>query len=252
MAHHSVTPEELVLAVKDPIARLGGGYMVSGQAKTKSKELGTGGWGLYMIGRGGPLGDVDPAVVTAAMHFFPYERVATNWTRARAVVTPQEGAAVWAGVCHEWASVHLADAKGLDRLAELLPKVIAAADASGRTLFAGWAAMPLPEDPAGRVAQLCHVLREFRGASHGMACAVNGLTPRQAVLTGGGSGNADFFGWPEPNPDVTELAPRKADAEALTDRLVTPAWTSLDADEQAEVATLLSDASEAAFVSMSR
>ncbi len=236
--------------VKDTIGRLGGGFMLSEQAKAKGKELGTGGWGTYMIGRGGVLGDVHPHVVAAAMAFFPYDRVETGWERGRAVLPPAEAATRFAEICHEWATARLADVPDLGRLADLLAPVAEAAGVAGAPLFAGWRAMPLPDEPAARATQLCHVLREHRGANHAIAVLASELTPLEAVLTAGGPGNASFFGWPEPYPDVSHLigrTGRRAAADALTDQLAGTPWLALDESAFAECADLLDRAAKAAF-----
>jgi hypothetical protein len=233
--------------VKGAIGSLGGGFMLSEQAKAKGKALGTGGWGLYMIGRGGVLGDVHPHVVTAALAFFPYDRVETGWERGRAVLPPADGAAAFADVCHEWARARVASVDGLDRLATLLADVAEAGDVAAAPLYAGWRAMPLPDEPAERVVQLCHVLREQRGAVHAVAVLASGLSPLEAVLTAGGAGNATFFGWPEPYPDVTALADRRAAADALTDELAGTPWAALDETAFAECAELLDVTAKTAF-----
>ncbi len=236
-------------AVRQAILRLGGGFMLSEEAKAKGKALGTGGWGMYMIGRAGVLGDVDVDVVRAALVFFPRERVAAGWERGRAVLAPDEGAKHYAEVCHEWGVSRLGGlgSEANERLAELLERVVAAADVAALPLFAGWRAVPLPEDPAARATQLCHVLREHRGGCHGVAVLASGLHPQEAVLVAGGPGNAAFFGWPEPYPAVGHLERQYLEAEARTDDLSEPPWTALSHEEFAECARLLEEASVAAF-----
>jgi hypothetical protein len=237
-----VTPEQVAAAVKDQDTALGGGWMLSQQARPVGKELGTGSWGLYMIGRAGVLGDVDPAVVVAALGFFPEERVRYGWERARAAVDLQVGHERYIGVMRQWARDHVRGADGLDRLGELLERVVAAAPSAGLPIFAGWAALPLPDDPAERVVQLSMALREHRGGCHLIAVTAHGLTPLEAVLAGGGPGNAEFFGWPEPYPDVTDKKALRDDAEILTDRLAARAWRALDEAESAECVGLVRSA----------
>jgi hypothetical protein len=75
-----------------------------------------------------------------------------------------------------------------------------------------------------------------------------GLSPLQAVLSGpGGLGNAAFFGWEEPFEDATGLQLARSEAEALTDRLVSPSWDVLGHDERVELLDLLTAASRVAF-----
>ena len=248
-----MTPAELAASVKDPIARVGGGFMLSAQAKQAGKEAGLRGWQFYFIGRGGVLGDVDAEVVSAALGFFPPEGVRTGWEAARAVLTPAEGVRRFVAVNHEWGRTHLSAASELDVLAPLLEQVARGVDSAGRSLFAGWRTTlsMLPADPPARVAHLCHVLREHRGACHLAAVLASGLTPLESVLIGGGAGNATFFGWPEPYADVAALAGRRERAEALTDEIVGVAWAGVLSDaEAAEAARLLGHVGQVAFDSM--
>jgi hypothetical protein len=133
-------------------------------------------------------------------------------------------------------------------LAGLLHRVADAADPAGWPLFAAWRAQPLPDDSAGRVAQLLHVLREHRGGAHLAAVRQAGLAPLEAIVAGsGGAANATFFGWPEPFPEPTdELRTRLATAEAATDVQVAPAYAVLSADEHAELPRLLAAAARSA------
>ncbi len=242
------TPVETAAAVKDRIGQLGGGFMVSPQARAAGKGLGLRGWQYYFIGRCGVLGRVDPAVVSAAVYFFPDQTVTEAWTAASAVLSPEDGAQHYAGTCQDWGRHHLAGAPDLDRLAGLLEQVVAAAPVAGLPLFAGWRALPLPDDPPARVALLCQVLREHRGGCHGIAVMASGLTPLEAVVAGSyGAGNAQFFGWPEPYPDPAPLVSRRAAAESLTDRLAAPAWAALDDAQSEECRRLLDAAGEAAL-----
>lgn len=246
------TAEQTSAAVKNDIARLGGGFMLSDQAKAAGKSAGVRGRAFYMLGRGGVLGDVDPIVVAAAFHFFPEDKVVEGWNEARAVLTPTGAVSLFTGMCQEWGRQHLAEAKDLDRLAELLEKAAGAAPIAGAPLFAGWRAVPLPEDAPARVAQLSHVLREYRGGVHGMCCVASGLTGQQSVLLGGGEGNAKFFGWPEPFEDVADLAPRRTAAEELTDTIAAAPWAALPDDERDELVPLLAAVSQTALASLSR
>lgn len=246
----TVTPVEMSSLVKTHVYRLGGGFMLSDEAKEAASSLGLGGWAFYHLGRGGVLGDVHPDVVAAAFHFFPPTSVHKGWTKARAVLTPDEAVSRFAGVCQAWGRRHLAEAKDLDRLAELLAKAADAAPVAGAPVFAGWRAVPLPDDAPARVAQLSHVLREYRGGVHGMCCIASGLTPVQSVLLAGGDGNAKFFGWPEPYEDVSALAPRRTATEELTDVCAAEPWAALDDDERDELVPLLTAASEAALASL--
>jgi hypothetical protein len=241
--------EPFAASVKDQVSLLGGGFMISRHAKAAATEHGLRDvWSAYFLGRCGVLGDVHPDVVAAATVFYPVDVVREAWTTGRAAVAPDSAADRYGQACHEWGRARLEGFTGAARLAELAGTVAAEADVSALPLFAGWRAMPLPDDPAARCAQALHVLREHRGGLHAVAVLAAGLTPRQAVLSGkGGEANAVFFGWDPPYEDVSGLAGVRADAEALTDRLVQPAYAVLDDAEQAELRALLDAAKAHAF-----
>jgi hypothetical protein len=221
--------------------------MISPEAKAAGKDLGLRGRELYVVGRGGAMGDASVASVAAAFPFWEPGLVTGAWESGREKSPVADTVARYAEVCHEWGRNRWAALTGVDRMSELLGVVVGAADPAGLVLFGGWRAYPLPADPAARSAQLLHVLREHRGGAHVSAVRVAGLSPLEAVVTAsGGPGNTAFFGWTEPLPDVTDdLRARHARAEELTDELAAPAYAVLSDDETAELAGLLERAAAA-------
>src|SRR5262249_7071975 len=122
--------------------------------------------------------------------------------------------------------------EGLDAFVGALGKVNDAADPSGLTLYAGIKQMPLADDAPGRAAQLIAALREFRGSAHLAAIRAVGLDDthahfikRRDMVKG--------FGWAEEDAaSVTEDDKRLlAEAETVTDVIVTPAYAALDDTE---------------------
>ena len=80
-------------------------------------------------------------------------------------------------------------------------------------------------------------------AMHAVAVRAHGMRPLDAILAGeGGPGNAAFFGWPPPYPDVTHLAAARTAVEDLTNALAEPAFAPLDDAERTELRTLLTEA----------
>ena len=240
-------------ATKQAIVRLGGGFMISREAKAYGERLGLPGWTPYMRGRCGVLGDVDADVVTAAVGFFHPATVRTAW-EAGGAVPAAEAAHRYAGACQDYGRRKLAGFGGADRLAELIEPVVRHADVTAAPLFAGWRALPLPADGPARAQQLTHVLRELRGGCHLAAVLATGSTPLQSVLCGGaypisdGPGNARYFGWPDPFEEVTEeMRDRRARAEELTDALTAPAFAALTEAERDELIDLLDKAFATAF-----
>lgn len=235
-------------SVKGPISQLGGGFMRYRGTRAVGERFGLGRWPLYVAGRAGVLGGVDADVVAAALVFFPTDWVREQWALARGLADPAEVNAAYAEACREWGRDKLAGLDGAGRLAELGERVARAAEPAGKTLFAGWRAVPLPEDPHGRAAQVLQVLRELRGGAHGLAVLANGLTPLEAIVSGPlGAPNAEFFGWPPPYPDPAPLADRRRRAEDATDDLVADPYAVLNEAEREEFAALLTAAAATAF-----
>jgi hypothetical protein len=186
------------------------------------------------------LGDVDGNVVAAAFGFFEPASVAARWEQGVAVAGAREAARRYNEAAAAWGRDRLTDVEGVGRLAELGERVIAAADAAGLPLFAGWRAEPRVDDHAGHAGQVIHVLREWRGGNHLVATIAVGLTPLEAVLTSDGPKQATVCGWSEPFPDCDALVPLRREAENLTDRLCTAAFErGLDAAERASFAALV-------------
>lgn len=235
-----MTPEATAAAAAAPIGALGGAFMLSRPTLKKGPALGLPkGWAFYIAGRGGVLGDVAPDVVAAAFVFFPLERVRTEWLEARGVMAPAATAAAYAEACQDWGREHLAEVEDLDRLVDLLRQVVASIDPAGAPVFAGWRALPLPDDIPAAAAQLLMTMREFRGAMHGISVLGQGLSPLEAVMASGGEANAQFLGWPAPYPDPDTIRERHAAAEKNTDALAARAFEPLDDHQRRELVELL-------------
>ncbi|MFF2083497.1 hypothetical protein ACFVVM_06955 [Nocardia sp. NPDC058176] len=240
-------------AVKQQVLELGGAFMLSREVRQFGADIGVPGFhGTYTRGRGGVLGEVDADVIVAAFGFFEPECVRTAW---ESVPLPADKAAeAYLNACREFGRRKLAAFEEADRLAELLGRVVAAASPVGVPLFAGWRAMPVAEDGRAAVAQLTHVLRELRGGLHLLAVTAQGLTPLQAVLIAGspvsdGPTHARLLGWNEPfEPTTDDQRARWTAAEAVTEALIAPSFEVLDADESAELVTLMTAAHRAALV----
>lgn len=124
------------------VAGMGGAFMISPEARAAGKDGGFRGRELYMVGRGGAIGDATPAAVVASFGFWEPGLVTAAWEAGRAKVPVAETVARYAEVCRDWGRNRWAGLAGVDRLAELLGAVNDAADASGWALYAGWRAVP--------------------------------------------------------------------------------------------------------------
>jgi len=236
-----VDATELAARAGPSIVTLGGAFMLDDATTARGAELGLDLAGFYGLGRGSVLGDVAPDVVAASFPFVPGEVVCAVWRSARGVLAPADAVGHYVEACRDWGRTHLVGATGLERLCELLERVIDAGSVTSNPLFAGWRAIALPDDPAGRAAQLLFVAREQRGGPHVVAVLASDLTPLEAVIASGGPDGAALYGWPEPYPDAAALAERHTDAVRLTDRLVAPAYAALDEREGATLLAVLDE-----------
>ncbi|MEW9547935.1 hypothetical protein [Nonomuraea sp. NPDC050783] len=242
-------PRTTAIRVKAPIGQLGGGFMVSREAKAVCEEQGLGARELYFRGRCGVLGECDADVVHSVAVFFPREHVEESWNGGRKLATDL-AVELYAEVCRAWGRRKLGDYDGCARLAELLERVVRAAPSLGAPLFAGWRAVPLADDPPARAVQLMHCVRELRGGLHANAVLAAGLHPLEATLATGhdttpfgqaaGEMIARFFTWPEPYPvPSAEVVARRAEVERRTDDLMAPVFSVLDDGESDELIDLL-------------
>ena len=139
-------------------------------------------WMTYFAFRAAPLGPVPAAVVIAAFGGFRPAMVARAlpdaWSRTTPAACLQARAAVSTAALRE-AGV---DPQACERAAGLLDPVTAAADPTGRPLFAANAALEPPGDAIGRLWQLATTLREHRGDGHIAALVTEGISGLQAHL----------------------------------------------------------------------
>jgi hypothetical protein len=237
----------VVVAAKTLIFDLGGAWMTGESEEVATEAAGLEDWQLYFLGRHGVLGDVDADVITAAAYVFPPDRVRSQWEAARRTLTPEEAVRRYAEVCHEWGRSELKAFDGAERLTDLAGRVVDAVAVAGLPLFAGWRALSLPADPLAKCAHMMQLLREHRGACHGLAMVALGLHPLVAILLDKAE-NAEEYGWERPYPTTTDHDRQvRAQVEEVTDDLVTPPYASLTAAELRELLDLLGSAHKLAF-----
>lgn len=236
-----LTPAQAAAGVKDPVGAWGFTWMSDAGVRARGKaELGLRGRPLYHLGRAGAMGDVSVEAVVAAEAFFPAEVVSQAWTQGRALVEPLTAARFYAEQCSAVFRERYGARPDLPRLVELLERVVDAASPLGAPLFAGWRALPRPDDAAGRAGLLLNVLREHRGSVHAAAVAAMGLGPLEAILAGSyGQANARFFEWPEPYPDPAPFRARWDAAEDLTSAAAARPYDALTARERGELVEVI-------------
>ncbi|MEU5947504.1 hypothetical protein ABZ793_18305 [Micromonospora sp. NPDC047465] len=236
-----MTPEQVAAASKPVVLELGDAFTRCPATLRRARLLGISGWAFYVTGRAGALGDVRAETVAAALGFLAPDAVADGWDAALRTVRPVEVAAATLAECCRWGDEHLDALPGAGRLAALLGRAVEAADASGMPLFAAWRAMPVPERTAGaRAAVGLRLLREHFAGAYLLAVRAGGMTPLEAVLAGPeGEAGAVACGWQPPYPPVGPLVRRRLWAEAVTDRLASPAFAALGPADGAELVDLL-------------
>ncbi|WP_428967012.1 SCO6745 family protein [Micromonospora fluostatini] len=239
-----MTPEQAAAASRPVVLALGEAASRSPGMVERARQLGISGWACYVAGRAGPLGEVSAGTVTAALGFVSPGAVAEGWDAATRAVRPAEVVVATLAECRRWGDEHLRALPRVDRLAVLLERAVAAADATGMPLFAAWREVAVPTGtPAARVAVGLRVLREHVVGGYLVATRAAGMTPLEAVLLGpDGEARALACGWPPPYPPTGPLVRRQLWAAAVTDRLVSPAFQVLTARERTELVELLTTA----------
>ena len=143
--------QELVAQTAANVGSLGAKYYFHPNTLAVGKELGLDGFRFYVLGRGGVLGDVEPAVVTSAFGYFNPGTIAKIWTSGCEKVAPRDAARAALGANAELGRETLGGAAGLAEFCAAAEQVVADVNPAGLSMYAGIAAEPLPEDlPAPR------------------------------------------------------------------------------------------------------
>ncbi|WP_163510858.1 SCO6745 family protein [Fodinicola acaciae] len=211
-------------------------------------------WMGYVAARSGPLGAVPPGAVTAMFYNFAPARIDRALPDAWSLSSPAEAVAAHQRIADVRLRELLGETAGdpaLETLAEALGEVILELDAAGRPLFAGHAALAVPDEPHLALWWAATALREFRGDGHVAAllsaeidgCAANVLAVAAGQVP---PEQREFRGWTEPEWDdaidrlrgrgwldadgrLTDRGVRaRTEVEALTDRLAAPADRAID------------------------
>ena len=201
------------------------------ETTARGEVLGLDTFTFYGVGRGGVLGDVEPAVVASAFGYFKPSVVEFLWNEGRSKISPRDAARAHMEAAHAFARETFANVEGLDAYCAAAEEILdyARENAAGYPLFAGYAAEPLAEDFPARAMQLTTVLREYRGCAHLVALVASGVDPKVAHYSRRPE-MWGMFGWAADEvPTVTEHdIDALAKADELTDLLVVPAYAVLD------------------------
>lgn len=233
--------------VRKGVGAVGGAFFLTREMRQAGKDLGLAPWPAYFLGRCGVLGNPNPDVVASILGFFPLDFVEDCWLQVQQVDLDL-GVEACLQALDSWSEQVLGDFEGVDRLAEIATTAAREASPVGAPLFAGWRDLPERPTPAANAVKSLLALRELRGAMHLSAVLAADITPREAILLGGGGvSNASFFGWRnlEVDPERLEQATKaRSEAERRTDRMAARTWVKLGLDERAEFASLLDGALE--------
>lgn len=228
-------------SMRGSLGMLAMAWLMAPSTRKKAAEAGMGeGQGAYAVGRLGVLGNCPADNVVAAAFFWNPDHMRSMVEEGRAAFDPIDGGKVYARICQEYGTRALADFEGNERLGELLVRIVDHAAPHGAPTFVGWRDQELPSEAGpARTFQLAQCMRELRFGRHAVAVQSLGMGPLEAILSGpAGEWNAEFFGWPKPYPDVSDLESARDEIETLTDRLHAPDFDCLTDDERAEVREL--------------
>ncbi|MHB8505447.1 MAG: helix-turn-helix domain-containing protein, partial [Acidimicrobiales bacterium] len=121
---------------------------------------------------------MDWQVVASAFGYFKPALIEQMWTSSRERCDLATAVDAHLGALHDFGRLRLAGVEGLEAFSAAAATVTAAAmgDPAGLTLFAGYARLPVPDDPPARAMHHVAVLRELRGSVHLAAVVAAGLT----------------------------------------------------------------------------
>jgi hypothetical protein len=162
--------------LRDAIEPLAMHSVWSRRTNERLAGLGVDFFGAYVWGRAAALGEPDAGVVVSSFAVFEAAMLTAAYEQARSVCRRDELLAARAEVTVESLHDALGDAD-VGWVADRLTAAVAAADPTGRPLFAGIARQPWPDDPFGRLWRACELAREHRGDSHVAASITRGLDP---------------------------------------------------------------------------
>ena len=228
--------DELIAAASPIIANNGWAYYFAPATLARGGELGLDPLQFYVLGRGGVLGDVEASVVRAAFGYFNPAIIVKAWNAGRQILPPREAGREYMACCALHGRNRLSDVEGLDAFVSAADAVNDAADATGLALYAGFKAEPLVDDVPGRAMQLLASLREYRGSAHLVALRAVGVESKTAHFVKRPN-DIKMFGWTEADaPEITDATHgAMLEAEALTDRIVAPAYGVLDETQRTAI-----------------
>jgi hypothetical protein len=236
--------------IRPVVQVLGGRFMTSPELAAVEAEVGLPPRSLYVRGRSAVLGDVPPKVAAELFGIFPHWLFDFVLPPATVALDAPAAVRAYTESSARWSRVNLSAVSEPGRLADLVFRVVDAADASGLALFAGWRNASRPSGDVERLGFALMVFRELRGGLHFAALRAMGLTVPEAVIADPEGGRERLLrtAWPaEAADELVAAASRKPNlrarwqrAESLTDDRIDELLASaLTSSEQAELESRL-------------
>ena len=226
-----------------------GAFLLDPATHSRGAELGFPGVDFDIVGRAGVLGRVAPDVAAATLVFFEPATVRRAWRAGSTRMDPRDVSAVFAACAHTWAR-GLPASLDAARLAALAGAVVTGVPGTGAPLFAGWRAMPEPDEDGALAVHRLLVLRELRASLHAIAVQAAGVSPARSMLASDPE-RAGRYGWTDGQdeapaiPDAAPLAVRQRLAGDIAGRLLSGALAPLGPDEQEQLRVLTGEALDA-------
>ena len=159
----------------------------SRSASESAAEAGLDFFSAYVWGRAAALGsDVSPSVVESCFGVFESGMIGGVLVAARSTVSHEAilVARQTGAVTGLAASTGSIDPLVIETVGSRLLEGLSEIDGTGRPLFSGLRALPVPSDPHGRLWRGAELVREHRGDGHLAACVAAGLNaPEMNILT---------------------------------------------------------------------
>ncbi len=231
----TMSASDVMSATASDTGDIGASFYFAPESLAKGSDAGLDGLRLYLLGRGGVMGDVNAAVAQSSFGYFNPEMITKMWDSGIKTMSAHDVAELYWECAAEHGRGKFGDVAGLAEYCAAAEAVIDAADRDGLPLFAGAASMSLVDDLPGRAYQLAVVLRELRGSAHLAAVRSAGVVPREAHAYKRPE-MVEMFGWKDVTvSDDTEA--KMVIAEELTDTALAACYSVLDeAGESAFIA----------------
>ena len=154
------------------------------------------------------------------------------WNTAKERMAPRDAARLYLSCGHDFARARFGAIEGLDAFCAAAEQVNDAIDPAGLALYAGIDAEPLPDDAPARAMHLCSCCARPAAARTSSPSWRPGCRRAHAHAIKRPTEMASSSAGPTTPPSSDDDRARWQQAEELTDRLLAPAFATLDDDGQ--------------------